>query len=168
MWHGTHGSMAGFHLSWCGFHFRWLGFIFGGVGGWASSFLGSMVVVFVGWWRLRWIDDRCGFRFVVILLFWFGFDLLLICGFCLVLISMILLDWCGFDFAGCRWSVMGLIWFQLWWYYWIDVGSILLGFIGHLWVLFWQWWVMGSEAGVVCLSFGSLFGFVHGGGGGNR
>ena len=27
---------------------------------------------------------------------------------------------------------------------------------------------MGSEAGVVCLSFGSLFGFVHGGGGGNR
>lgn len=27
---------------------------------------------------------------------------------------------------------------------------------------------MGSEARVICLSFGSLFGFVHGGGGGNR
>ena len=48
------------------------------------------------------------------------------------------------------------------------MGSILLGFIGHLWVLFWQWWVMGSEAGVVCLSFGRLFGFGHGGGGGSK
>ena len=28
--------------------------------------------------------------------------------------------------------------------------------------------MMGSEAGVVCMSFGSLFGFVHGGGGGSR
>ena len=27
---------------------------------------------------------------------------------------------------------------------------------------------MGSEAGVVCLSFSSLFGFVHGGGGGSK
>ena len=27
---------------------------------------------------------------------------------------------------------------------------------------------MGSEAGVVCLSFDSLFGFVHGGGGDNK
>ena len=48
------------------------------------------------------------------------------------------------------------------------MGLILLRFVGHLWVLFWQWWVMGSEARVICLSFGSFFRFVHGGGGGNR
>ena len=28
------------------------------------------------------------------------------------------------------------------------MGLILLGFVGHLWVLFWRWWVIGSEAGV--------------------
>ena len=54
-----------------GFMDQWMGFIFGGVGGWVSSFLGSMVVVFVGWWRLKWISDQRGFQFVVILLFQF-------------------------------------------------------------------------------------------------
>lgn len=70
--------MGGFHFRWLGFIFggmgfrdQWMDFIFGGVGGWASSFLGSVVVVFVGWWQLRWIGDRCGFQFVVILLFQF-------------------------------------------------------------------------------------------------
>ena len=41
--------MDGFQFWWC----EWLGFIipwFGGVNGWVSSFLGLVVVVFVGWW----------------------------------------------------------------------------------------------------------------------
>ena len=38
-----------------------------------------------------------------------GFNLFVIYGFCLVLISMILLDWCGFDFAGFCSSIVGLI-----------------------------------------------------------
>ena len=54
---------------------------------------------------------------------------------------MILLDWCGSNFAWFCWS--------------------FVGFFG------WRW-VIGSETRVVCLSFGSLFGFVHSGGGGSR
>ena len=44
-----------------GFMDQWMGFIFSGMGGWVSSLLGLMVLVFVGWWRLRWIGDRRGF-----------------------------------------------------------------------------------------------------------
>ena len=54
-------SVVGFHFGGMGFMDQWMGFIFRGVGGWVSSFLGSVVVVFVGWWQLRWIDDWCGF-----------------------------------------------------------------------------------------------------------
>ena len=29
---------------------QWTSFIFGGMGGWVSLFLGSVVLGFVGWW----------------------------------------------------------------------------------------------------------------------
>ena len=51
------------------------------------------------------------------------------------------------------------------------MGPILLGFCWSFVGFCFGgggWWVMGSEVGVVCLSFGSLFGFVHGGGGGSK
>ena len=46
---------------------------------------------------------------------------------------------------------------------WCELFIYGSDFVGHLWVLFWRWWVMGSEAGVVCLSFVA---FLDGGGGG--
>ena len=42
----------------------------------------------------------------------------------------------GSDFARFCWlSDIISVWIQFCWV-----------FVGHLWVLFWQWWVMGSEA----------------------
>ena len=95
---------------------------------------------------------------LVMLLDWCGYNF---AGFCLVLISMILLDWCEFDVAGfclVPISVILLDWHgsNFAWFCWSFVG-----FFG------WRW-VIGSETRVVCLSFGSLFGFVHGGGGNSK
>ena len=59
----------------------------------------------------------------------------------------------GSNFAGFCWSleIVG-VWVRFCWV-----------FVGHLWVLFWRWWVIGNEARVVCLSFVAS---LDGGGGG--
>ena len=55
-------------------------------------------------------------------------------------------------------DIVGLVWVQFCWV-----------FVGHLWVLFWRggWWVMGNEAGVVCLSFVAFLDNGAGGGTGS-